>query len=126
MKAHANGTDALRRADHQAPHRTEGGDRRGTQRTTVQNVFILADGFVRGRLLDVTVDGLALVTPSHLRPGDQVSFQISSDCTTEVRATVRWSRPVRVRAREDGSFEQMFETGLTLCDCAPRPGDRRG
>lgn len=80
----------------------------------MRGVFVYADGAVRGRVLDLSDGGLSLLTPRRVRPGEDISFCLTSECGVKVSARVRWSKLEKMRAHEDGSFEPLYAAGVSL------------
>ena len=114
MTARLATADTARRYDARRDFEDRARERRKGSRIRVHDVFVLAGGAVRGRVLDLGAGGLSLLTARRIRPGEVLSFCITTDYKTAVSGTVCWSKLARIRAREDGGFEPLYQAGLAL------------
>ena len=99
-------------------------ERRSDERIPVRDVLVHARGEVRGRILDLSKGGVALLTSTRIRPGQHIKFEIHSDFRAEICGTVRWARLDRLRPKSDGTFEPIYVAGIAL-DHQPQLCNRR-
>lgn len=68
---------------------------------------------LRGQVLNLSLEGLAIETAKALHPGKQVSLKIDGEGSV-VTGLVRWSRLQRICTRPDGDSETIYRAGIRL------------
>ena len=75
---------------------------------------------LRGQVLNLSMDGLAIETADALKPGKTVSLKIDGEGAI-VTGSVRWSRLRSVRTTEGGESEAVYHAGIALERQADEP-----
>lgn len=87
-------------------------ERRSKERHTTEPIEI-SSPTLRGQVLNLSIDGLAIETATPLRPGKKVSLKIDGEGAV-VFGSVRWSKLKNVRATADGDSEAIYHAGIAI------------
>lgn len=87
-------------------------ERRSKQRHTTDPIEV-SSPTLRGQVLNMSIDGLAIETATPLRPGRKVSLKIDGEGSV-VYGSVRWAKLKTIRAREDGESQAIYHAGIEI------------
>ena len=100
-------------------------ERRSKERHTTEPIAV-SSPTLRGQVLNLSIDGLAIETATPLRPGKKVSLKIDGEGTV-VFGSVRWSKLKTIRTTVDGDSEAIYHAGIAIDEqeksSPPSPGD---
>lgn len=77
---------------------------------------------LRGQVLNLSMDGLAIETATPLHPGKPVSFRLDGEGST-LSGSVRWAKLKSVRPGDDGDSESIYHAGIALRGQSEAPDD---
>ena len=68
---------------------------------------------LRGQVLNLSMDGLAIETTNALKPGESISLKIDGEGAV-VTGSVRWSHLKSLRPSPDGDSETIYHAGIRI------------
>jgi hypothetical protein len=86
---------------------------RRTKRRHVTETLEVSSPTLRGQVLNLSMDGLAIETVTPLKPGKRVTLRIDGEGSL-MTGSVCWSRLKRVRSTANGGSEAVYHAGIRL------------
>lgn len=68
---------------------------------------------VRGQVLNLSMDGMAIESLSAIKPGKKISLKVDGEGSV-VTGSVRWSKLKAIRSKPDGGSETIYHAGIQL------------
>ena len=87
-------------------------ERRSRQRHPTEPITV-SSPTLRGQVLNLSMDGLAIETAKALKPGKTVSLKIDGEGSV-VTGSVKWSRLTSIRSTPDGASEAIYHAGIHI------------
>lgn len=96
------------------PTKMSTGEKRRHPRLVIQHTRI-RNGLLAGRVINMSLGGLALESNTGLRTGSQYRFRVTlADRPFDIEAEVRWCRLTRTVARAPAEVMPVFQSGLSF------------
>lgn len=87
-------------------------ERRSKERHATEPIAV-SSPTLRGQVLNLSMDGLAIETATPLKPGKKVSLEIDGEGGIVV-GSVRWSKLKSIRATAEGEAEAIYHAGIEI------------
>lgn len=91
---------------------SEVSERRAKERHST-DPFEVSSPTLRGQVLNMSMDGLAIETTTPLRPGRKVSLKVDGEGSV-VYGSVRWAKLKTIRPRGDGESQAIYHAGIEI------------
>lgn len=90
------------------------GEKRANPRLTMRSTAI-RNGLLVGRVLNMSLGGLAIETATSLRIGGRYEFRVElHDHTLQIKAEIRWCRLISTIGKGNGDVVAIFRAGLSF------------
>ena len=86
---------------------------RRTKQRHLTELIEVSSPTLRGQVLNLSMDGLAIETASALKPGKKISLKIDGEGSL-VTGSVRWSRLKTIRPNAEGESEAVYHAGIRI------------
>lgn len=87
-------------------------ERRSRERHAAEAIEV-SSPTLRGQVLNLSMDGLAIETATPLRPGRKVSLKVDGEGSV-VLGSVRWSKLKTIHRTEKGDSQAVYHAGIQI------------